>query len=123
MTGLPEQAWELPLLHQAQEALNSVVMPVTPRITDDQAVAQAYHDCERLTAEHSRSFYIASALLPLEKRQAARALYAFCRVTDNIVDEMGEDAAERLSAWRNQVLALHPPRHDSVSLAWLTARA
>jgi phytoene synthase len=123
MTGLTERAWELPLLHQAQEALNSFAGPVTPGITDHRLLQQAYHDCEKLTAEHSRSFYIASALLPAEKRQAARALYAFCRVSDNIVDEMGEDAAEQLSSWRNQVLALHPPRHDSVSLAWSAARA
>ena len=36
--------------------------------------------------EHARTFHLASRFLPQEKRRAAFALYAFCRVADDIVD-------------------------------------
>ena len=36
--------------------------------------------------EHARTFHLASGFLPLHKRRAAYALYAFCRVADDIVD-------------------------------------
>ncbi|MCB2197854.1 phytoene/squalene synthase family protein [bacterium] len=39
------------------------------------------------TAEWSKSFYLASSLLPKEKRWATYALYAYCRLVDNIVDQ------------------------------------
>ncbi|MCU0625908.1 MAG: phytoene/squalene synthase family protein [Gemmatimonadaceae bacterium] len=42
--------------------------------------------CERIVREHARTFHLASAFLPPEKRRAAYALYAFCRVADDIVD-------------------------------------
>ena len=42
--------------------------------------------CERLVREHARTFHLASVFLPPEKRRAAFALYAFCRVADDIVD-------------------------------------
>jgi hypothetical protein len=51
-----------------------------------QPVTQAYQACEAITRQHSRTFYLASGLLPAGKRQAVRALYAFCRVSDDIVD-------------------------------------
>ena len=48
--------------------------------------------------EHARTFHLASGFLPLHKRRAAYALYAFCRVADDIVDRadsarMGGNAA------------------------------
>src|SRR5688500_19841776 len=42
--------------------------------------------CERIVREHARTFALASRLLPREKRRGAFALYAFCRVADDIVD-------------------------------------
>jgi len=53
-----------------------------------------------MTAAHSRSFYMASGLLPTAKRRAVRALYAFCRTTDDIVDCCNCDARASLAAWR-----------------------
>ena len=46
----------------------------------------AYRYCAEMTAAHSRTFTMASSLLPAPKRRAVRALYAFCRRTDDIVD-------------------------------------
>ncbi len=42
--------------------------------------------CQRVVREHARTFHLASVFLPSHKRRAAFALYAFCRVADDIVD-------------------------------------
>lgn len=49
------------------------------------------------------SFYYAFSLLPPQKRDAMNAVYAFCRTTDDIVDEGNESddlKYERLRKWR-----------------------
>jgi phytoene synthase len=48
--------------------------------------------CRELLASGSRTFYAASYLLPAGVRDAATALYAFCRLADDAVDG-GADAA------------------------------
>lgn len=120
-------AWELPLLSRAQEvyreAYHSLAAPDGQPAGDGQLRRAAYEHCARLTAVHSRSFHMASALLPPAKRRAARALYAFCRVSDDIVDESREQAAPKLAAWRARVLAPSPAADDLVALAWGDARA
>lgn len=42
--------------------------------------------CQRIVRDHARTFALASRLLPAHKRRGACALYAFCRVADDIVD-------------------------------------
>jgi 15-cis-phytoene synthase len=70
----------------AQQARQTLLTASAARTSDDVQLALAYDHCEALTAEHSRSFYMASRLLPAQKRRYVRALYAFCRSTDDIVD-------------------------------------
>lgn len=48
-------------------------------------------ECRSIIREGSKSFYFASLLLPSEIRLAATALYAFCRVSDDIADAPGSD--------------------------------
>ena len=48
--------------------------------------ADAAH-CRSIVATHARTFALASWFLPPEKRRATYALYAFCRVADDLVDE------------------------------------
>ncbi|KAA3659040.1 MAG: phytoene/squalene synthase family protein, partial [Chloroflexi bacterium] len=75
--------------------------------------------CQRVTLIHSKSFYTASALLPKEKKRAVRALYAFCRTTDDIVDDTHKkDKYIRLQDWKKRVFSHHPPENDPLSLAW-----
>ncbi len=114
--------WEHRLLSLAYEALNSVAPPSPATIRDERLLEQAHAYCRDLTAKHSRSFFMASSLLPAGKRQAARALYAFCRVSDDIVDGAHSAAGSRLLTWRQHILAPQPNRDDLVAIAWADAR-
>lgn len=52
--------------------------------------------CRTMLAGGSRSFYAASFLLPRRVRDAATALYAFCRLADDAID-VGEGGADALA--------------------------
>ncbi len=122
---LQQYAWETTLLDWAHHARASHVPSERVRADSDMLEA-AYHHCEAITNIHSRTFFLASALLPPEKRRAARALYAFCRVTDDLVDRAAGSQAETLAeleAWRERALDPHPPADQPVALAWADARA
>ena len=58
-----------------------------------------------VTRESKTSFYYSFSLLPKQKREAIHAVYAFCRVTDDIVDEEGDlpRKAVRLRWWRREL--------------------
>ncbi|MDB4913895.1 MAG: pys [Gemmatimonadetes bacterium] len=60
--------------------------------------------CRQIVRAHARTFWVASQLLPAEKRRAAFALYAFCRTADDIVDSAVGDTepnpATRLGQFR-----------------------
>ena len=111
--------WEHQLLSWAHEALAS---PAIESHIDAQAaeLARAYDYCAGITRAYSRTFYLASALLPKDKRCAVRALYAFCRSTDDLVDEtVGHAQADILFAnWRARLSHPDPAAHDPVPLAW-----
>ncbi len=52
--------------------------------------------CEQLMRGGSKSFFAASSLLPLRVRIPAIALYAFCRVADDAIDDCtGHDSSAR----------------------------
>ena len=89
---------------------------------DAATLAQAYDYCTSMTAVNSRSFHLASGLLPPERRAAVRALYAFCRVSDDIVDRAAADRSAKLEAWRRLATASHPPAGEPVAIAWAHAR-
>ncbi len=123
MTAITNNAWESPLISLAHEAWHAVT-PARQRAQADQAtLEQAYAFCEAITAYHSRSFHLASALLELEQRRAVRALYAFCRTTDDIVDTTMNQAHSLLQIWRDRALSWQPPEHDLVALAWADTRS
>jgi phytoene synthase len=59
----------------------------------------------QIAKESKSSFYYAFSLLPPEKRDAMNTVYAFCRKTDDIVDEDYETddiKYERLRKWRTE---------------------
>jgi 15-cis-phytoene synthase len=119
---LHTHAWEPPLLSQALEAWQSVSSAAPRSLSDQLLLDRAYAHCARVTARHSRSFYRASNFLPREKRRAVRALYAFCRVTDDIVDCPDCQPRQALSEWRRIALTTEPPIDNLVAVAWADAR-
>lgn len=48
--------------------------------------ASAYDHCQRIAKENARNFYYAFRTLPYAKRRAIYAVYAFCRICDDIAD-------------------------------------
>lgn len=119
---LQTHAWENALLVRAYEARHAAEQTHRPTTVAPDVLARAYAHCETVTSIHSKSFHMASSLLPDEKRRAVRALYAFCRVTDDMVDSEAPGRAARLAAWREHILAPHPPADDLVALAWTDTR-
>jgi phytoene synthase len=81
------------------------------------SLMDAYRACRDITREHSKSFFLASRLLPAPKRLAMEALYAFCRTSDDTVDTNIE-AAQALSHWVARVQQPITPRDEPVLLAW-----
>jgi 15-cis-phytoene synthase len=117
--------WESALLSLAHEARRAHDQQVKTSF-DTELLAQAYAYCDSVTALHSRSFYMASSLLPAPTRRAVRALYAFCRVSDDIVDAppLAADHSRKvlLDRWRAIVMNATPPRDDLVAVAWTDTR-
>ncbi|MBD0839746.1 phytoene/squalene synthase family protein [Streptomyces sp. TRM68416] len=64
---------------------------------DDPELRAAYGHCRTLNARHGRTYFLATRLLPVERRPAVHALYGFARWADDIVDTPapGTDAARR----------------------------
>lgn len=96
-------------------------MPLLQVSEDNQLLQSAYAYCEEVTAVNSRSFYLASQLLPPPQRRAVRALYAFCRTTDDIVDNADGNETAALKAWRTRALEGQLQSHDPVPTAWTDA--
>ena len=60
------------------------------------------------------SFYRGMRVLPPDRRHAMYAIYAFCRIVDDIADEPGElaDKLSRLAAWRDRIAGLYRGEAD-----------
>jgi phytoene synthase len=84
----------------------------------DRVFRAAVKQCEQITAEHSRSFYLASGLLPAVKRRAMRVLYALCRTADDLADEPSDQPLEKLQELRRGVRGAGTTRQDAVLTAW-----
>jgi phytoene synthase len=59
----------------------------------------------RVTKASGSNFYYAFCFLPKPKREAIYAVYAFCRLSDDLVDEVkaGGDPAAALTRWRQEL--------------------
>ncbi|MDX8402508.1 MAG: presqualene diphosphate synthase HpnD [Mariprofundaceae bacterium] len=61
--------------------------------------------CENRTRGSGSSFFYAFLFLPEDQRRAMMALYAFCRETDDIADEVSDQgvAMRKLAFWREEL--------------------
>lgn len=72
-----------------------------------------------ITKQSGSNFYYAFLFLPKPKREALYAVYAFCRLSDDLVDESkaGVDPADALTRWRHAVDACLDGSVDSPIIA------
>ncbi|HGE69326.1 TPA: phytoene/squalene synthase family protein [Candidatus Poribacteria bacterium] len=113
--------WEIKLTNLAYSAIENAEYPQNIKI-DKHILDQAYRHCNLITKKYSRTFYLASGLLPAEKRKSARALYAFCRTSDDIVDLSETNPIEKLEFWRQRALSTSIVENDPIVIAWLDTR-
>ena len=78
-------------------------------ITDPE-LRNSYLECKRLNNLHGKTYFLATRLLPPEKRPFVHALYGFARYADEIVDDLGSTLSENekarsLKSWGDEVLA------------------
>jgi squalene synthase HpnC len=80
--------------------------------------AEAREYCRRLARSHYENFSVASWFLPERLRQHFFNVYAYCRISDDLGDEVGDTAAslQLLDQWETELNACydgHPtrPRH------------
>ncbi len=122
MTIQTSLSWETHVLSLAREGFGNLHLPSIASL-DGTLLSQAYQACEVMTRENSRTFMLASGLLPHEKRKSIRALYAFCRMSDDIVDRaITPDPESALAAWRVHSLSQYPSGDNLVALAWADTR-
>ncbi len=82
-------------------------------VADPSVLDQAYRTCRQLHAQHGRTYYLATLLLPAWKRPSVHALYGFARYVDDLVDNPAdpgtrpdpERAGEAIDALERDVLA------------------
>ena len=76
----------------------------------DPSLRASYERCKRLNAEHGKTYYLATLLLPPHKRPYVHALYGFARYADEIVDDLSStltdaEKADWLGRWGDDILA------------------
>ncbi|HKW76682.1 MAG TPA: squalene synthase HpnC [Terriglobales bacterium] len=84
-----------------------------PECAPTVAEAQAY--CEKLARTHYENFSVATWFLPKRLRQHFFNVYAYCRISDDLGDEVGDakQSLELLDQWEAELNACYKgsPRH------------
>ena len=71
-------------------------------MTDDHTLAESYAICRAIARKEAKNFYYAFVALPLPRRNAICAIYAFMRQADDLADDESlarEERRRRLDAW------------------------
>ena len=80
---------------------------------------EAWAYCDRLTRSHYENFSVVTRLTPRHLRPAFASIYAFCRWSDDLGDEVGDPvrSTELLGWWRGELQAIfrgETPRHPVI---------
>jgi phytoene synthase len=73
------------------------------------ALLASYEECKRLNSLHGKTYYLATLLLPKDRRPYVHALYGFARYADEIVDDLAStltptEKTELLQKWSAALL-------------------
>jgi squalene synthase HpnC len=81
-----------------------------PEIAPTLAEARAY--CRRLAESHYENFHVASWFLPRALRPHFHAIYSYCRISDDLGDEVGDPAQSLalLGLWSRELDACYAGR-------------
>lgn len=88
------------------------------------AAASDLQEVEALVRRAGTSFYRGMRVLAADRRAAMYAIYAFCRIVDDVADEPGPLAEKiaGLAAWRGRIAGLYAGRaEDAVTRVLLPA--
>lgn len=84
-----------------------------PESAPTPAEARAY--CERLAKSHYENFSVATWFLPARLRQHFYNVYSYCRISDDLGDEVGnpQESLKMLDQWEEELKACYAgsPRH------------
>lgn len=98
-----------PLAGWAKLPPEYAIPPAAPSLEESQAY------CERLARSHYENFSVASWFLPARLRQHFFNVYAYCRISDDLGDEVGNPAASLLllDQWQKELEVCYAgsPRH------------
>lgn len=77
----------------------------------DPQLRESYELCRELNKQHGKTYYLATLLLPPDKRPYVHALYGFARYADEIVDDLAstlteDEKALALKTWGDAFLNL-----------------
>ncbi|MGC2194591.1 MAG: squalene synthase HpnC [Terriglobales bacterium] len=96
-----------------------------PQVAPSLDQARAY--CRRLARSHYENFSVASWFLPARLRQHFFNVYAYCRISDDLGDEVGNPGAslQLLDQWEAELTACYSgsPRHPVFVALAETVRA
>ena len=84
-----------------------------PEVTPTVAEARAY--CERLARSHYENFSVATWFLPKRLHQHFFSVYAYCRISDDLGDEVGDTqmSLALLDLWQRELDACYAHLADS----------
>jgi squalene synthase HpnC len=85
-------------------------LPSSYRIPDRApTLAEAQQYCRELAESHYENFHVASWLLPKRLRPHFHSIYAYCRISDDLGDEVGSraQALALLNIWQEQLDACY----------------
>ena len=79
------------------------------------SLAEARQYCRKLATNHYENFSVATWFLPKRLRQHFYNVYAYCRISDDLGDEVGDPRAslQLLDAWQQELGACYAgsPKH------------
>ena len=91
------------------------------------SLAEAQEYCQRLARTHYENFSVATWFLPERLRQHFFNVYAYCRISDDLGDEVGDPTAslQLLDQWEGELNACYAgaPRHPVFVALRETVRA
>ena len=91
------------------------------------SLPEARRYCERLARSHYENFSVASWFLPARLRPHFHSIYAYCRISDDLGDEVGDpqQSLQLLDIWERELDACYAgrPRHPVFVALAETVRA